>query len=989
LNAYGLTETTDKTLFVKDFVDDNYTLSMDEIGELMIFHSRDNGNVPHTPESTNMMLAGILKKEYAMRKVFDKNVINSHICGDIHIHNLDMPDRSYSLQFSEIVRIGNSLWPIGMLFDSQKEIEILDDMDLAYDLNGKTVEDMDGHVTIKRFLRHKTDKKMLFVYLKNGKSVICTEDHPFVVNDSLIPAKDLKIGMTIPVKNMQFEDWMFKVNNVNGVELTREFGWLIGMFITDGSYDRQNGTVFSIHQKDQDFINRVIKAMESVGMEPHDKELEFGGHQIMVYSKKWTKFLEDTLNIGKGSKRKCLPPNILQYNRAFVEGVVCGVIDGDGCVLPDEWGTTVNIGVASHALVSQLQYVFDVLGISSHCNMQFEKGKIQIVNIHGKERVMKQNMPIFRLTFRLNQSARDACKDSLKIVNKANDKISIDREIKNPGEIITIKECPSIDDYVYDFTTSSDYFLVNGIRVHNCSGHSPTYVAKYGLSLPNLNSMAKPAKYADVFLEQLIKFAASMQGHFSGAIGFDAFNVFVAPYLVGLDDKRIKQLAQIIVYEFAQQAVARGGQVVFSDLNLYWGVPKHYANVSAIGPGGLDTGIPYKEYAEESKRFMRALMQVYNEGDGAGRPFFFPKADCHITAESVDDEEYMNLLGKVASNRGSPYFIFDRGNDPSISQCCRLKLKLSKEDVANLDTPWMSRFSALQNVTMNLPGIAYGANKNEGKFLEALSQNMRIAEQAHYNKLEFFGKLMDMGREGPLALLNMDHDGVPYIRFENLKFLIGFVGLNEAVQMLSGHEMHEDKSAYMLGMKVLAHMNKECEAISKDMGFTTILEQTPAESTAYRFAKLDHKRYGDDVTKYFRGNMSSGGVYYTNSSYMNIGASLSPIERVKMEGRMHSLIDAGAMTHIWLGEHTPDPESVAQFVKKTYYNSTNSQITFSPEFSSCLNCNKTARGLLDNCPSCGSDRIRQMTRVTGYYSFTDSWNKSKVAELHDRHRVVI
>jgi ribonucleoside-triphosphate reductase (formate) len=64
-----------------------------------------------------------------------------------------------------------------------------------------------------------------------------------------------------------------------------------------------------------------------------------------------------------------------------------------------------------------------------------------------------------------------------------------------------------------------------------------------------------------------------LQCHFSGAIGWDAINVFLAPYLIGKNKKELKQLAQVLIYEFSQQSVARGGQAIFSDLNVYWEIP--------------------------------------------------------------------------------------------------------------------------------------------------------------------------------------------------------------------------------------------------------------------------------------------------------------------------------------------------------------------------------------------------------------------------------
>jgi ribonucleoside-triphosphate reductase len=44
----------------------------------------------------------------------------------------------------------------------------------------------------------------------------------------------------------------------------------------------------------------------------------------------------------------------------------------------------------------------------------------------------------------------------------------------------------------------------------------------------------------------------------------------------------------MLIFEFSQQAVARGGQAIFTDINLYWEIPKHFENTPAIGPGGAE-----------------------------------------------------------------------------------------------------------------------------------------------------------------------------------------------------------------------------------------------------------------------------------------------------------------------------------------------------------------------------------------------------------------
>ena len=525
-----------------------------------------------------------------------------------------------------------------------------------------------------------------------------------------------------------------------------------------------------------------------------------------------------------------------------------------------------------------------------------------------------------------------------------------------------------------------------------CSGQSIEYVKKFGLNLPNALSIARPAKHPEVLIEQVVKFSAALQGHFSGAIGWDAFNLFLAPYLGDVDDDRMRQLAQILIYEFAQQAVARGGQSIFSDLNLYWEVPDHFVGVPAIGPGGKFTGLNYEDYIEDSQRFVNALFDVYMNGDAMGRPFFFPKPEVHMTEKffkTDGHEEFLEKISKVASEKGNTYFVFDRGNTAKISECCRLSFKLEQSDLDDAKTPWKMRYSAMQNVTINLPRAAYEANQSDSRLFEILTERLEMVAKAHIQKREFITQLFNMGKNGPLSLLTMNLDGESYYRINKSSFLVGMVGLNEMVQYHTGEEMHQSKDATMFGLKVMAHMKKEAERIGAEYGLKMPLEQTPAESTAYRFAKLDMKYFPLQSPTVVRGNKSKGEVYYTNSTYMNVGAKISAIDRVKQEGRFHPLIDAGALTHVWLGESKPPAESIAAFVVKTFQNTQNVQIAFSPEFTSCLSCGKTVRGLKQSCPVCGSPDIEGMTRVTGFFSKTRGWNKGKIGELNDRTRNTI
>jgi ribonucleoside-triphosphate reductase len=456
-----------------------------------------------------------------------------------------------------------------------------------------------------------------------------------------------------------------------------------------------------------------------------------------------------------------------------------------------------------------------------------------------------------------------------------------------------------------------------------------------------------------------------------------------------MGDRDVHQLAQMLIYEYSQQNVARGGQAIFSDINLYWETPKHFADVDAIGPGGVYTGKKYHEYQPEAQRFIRALFDVYRDGDASGRPFFFPKPLVHMTERFFQTEGWQDFLHQicdVAAEKGNTYFVFDRGDTAKISECCRLSFKLERSDLCDATTPWKMRYSALQNVTLNLPRAAYLANHDEARLFDSLRRAMDLAVRAHIEKRVFLEKLLALKQDGPLALLTMERDGEAYLRMHRATFLVGVLGLNELVQYHLGKELHEDEAAFRFGLKVLAFLNMECRRLSAEHKMHLVLEQTPAESTAYRLAKLDLEYYPEQARRTVKGSIADNSAYYTNSTYLNVGHQISPIERVYQEGKFHDMIEAGALTHIWLADQRPTAEAIADFVVKTFRNTRNAQIAFSPEFTSCGNCFKTSRGLYHACPYCGSEEVDFITRVTGYFSRVSGWNAGKRAELLDRYK---
>jgi len=535
------------------------------------------------------------------------------------------------------------------------------------------------------------------------------------------------------------------------------------------------------------------------------------------------------------------------------------------------------------------------------------------------------------------------------------------------------------------------------VRVY-CSAHSLEYIKKYGLDLDSLSTKSGPAKHAWTLTGHLNTFLASMQAYYAGALGIGYVNIFYAPYLVGAEYDAIKQNAQYLIFSCSQNAFSRGGQTLFIDFNIHLGIPGYLKEVPAVGPGGKymvwrprqayngsidelsmeeiskfgeidyvkevprdsqenaidpEDGfiLRYKHFEKEAQVFAKALMDVWREGDANGRVFPFPKFDLHVNQEVFENSTQYELFKyacQIAAENGVPYFIFDR-DEVNLSMCCRLRTKV--EDTYMIKHPESMRFCGFQNVTINLPQAAYRAKKpkdgNIEKYtsstVEEVLSSMELAAKAHLEKKNFIARLMEkpglplwqVGRKGK--------DGRPYIDLEKSTYIIGLIGLNEAVKHITGQALHESHQAYKVGLKIVSAMYLKVKELEKEHKLKFTLEETPAESTTLRFAKIDLQNF-PEAKKYVRGNIEKGEVYYTNSVHIESDAPVDIITRIEMQGKFNTLIESGAITHVFLGEERPTAESIEALVERTWRLTQSAQITISPEFTFCEDCGKVTPG---------------------------------------------
>ncbi|PID58063.1 anaerobic ribonucleoside-triphosphate reductase [candidate division KSB3 bacterium] len=466
-----------------------------------------------------------------------------------------------------------------------------------------------------------------------------------------------------------------------------------------------------------------------------------------------------------------------------------------------------------------------------------------------------------------------------------------------------------------------------------CVGLSLEYLKKFGLSFFESAIKAKPAKHPEALISQMIGFTEILRGLFFSSLEWDAVNVLFAPYTDGLPNSDLKQLAQKLVFELARQSMSLR---VATLLNLYWQVPAELSNVPVIGAlpkTSKRSKKVYKDYQNEAQRFLLILLEVLLESNTDGCFFALPLAVIHLSDDffqAPDSADFLKTLAEFILRKGHLSIVFEREQQRRIFR----SFVSPPKNIELNSEPWKTRHAIINSVCINLPRFGYVAYGSDMHLFAKLTEMMELTAEAHMQKRVFIEKLLAAGREGPLGVLMMKQDGESFLKLEQADFLIGFVGLNELVQIHKGSQFHESDDAISFGLEIIAHMESVCERLSQRHHISFLLTGLPNPGASSRLARLDLRYYSPDSGHVIKGDLGSGHVHYTDSMYMNSHEDDSPLQRMKHEGAFCRYLSGGSVSHVSAEGHLSQRKGLVEFINAVYRTTETAHIYFSPDNSS-------------------------------------------------------
>ncbi len=538
------------------------------------------------------------------------------------------------------------------------------------------------------------------------------------------------------------------------------------------------------------------------------------------------------------------------------------------------------------------------------------------------------------------------------------------------------------DKEIADAHRNSDFHIhVLSMLTGYCAGWSLKQLIKEGLGGVPGKITSAPASHLSTLCNQMVNFLGIMQNEWAGAQAFSSFDTYLAPFVKvdNLSYKEVKQALQSFIYGVNTPS-RWGTQAPFSNITLDWTVPGDLAELNAI-VGGKEMDFKYKDCVEEMKMVNKAFIELMIEGDYNGRGFQYPIPTYSITRDfDWSDTENNRLLFEMTAKYGTPYFsnYVNSDMEPSDvrSMCCRLRL-----DLRELRKKSGGFFGSGEStgsigvVTINMPKLAYLA-KDEAEYFARLEKLMCIAARSLKVKRETISKFLENGL-------------YPYTKrylgtFANHFSTIGLVGMNEAC--LNAKWINKDltdKEAQEFTKKTLNFMRNKLSDFQEEYGDLYNLEATPAESTAFRFARTDKKYYPNIITAVGK----DGNPYYTNSSHLPVGYTEDIFKALDVQDELQTLYTSGTVFHSYLGERVENWQTTAMLVKAISDNYKLPYYSISPTYSVCKN-HGYINGEHTVCPECG-EVTEVYSRITGYYRPVQNWNDGKLAEYQNRKEYVV
>ena len=351
--------------------------------------------------------------------------------------------------------------------------------------------------------------------------------------------------------------------------------------------------------------------------------------------------------------------------------------------------------------------------------------------------------------------------------------------------------------------------------------------------------------------------------------------------------------------------------------------------------------------------------------------------------------ESVEFLGNIGEYEYDVETESDRFDVSGInSHNCRSMLSPWKDE--NGDYKYWGRFN-MGVVTLNIPYVALSSKGDKEVFWKKFDEALELVHKAllvRYNRLK--GTTSDyapiLWQHGALSRLKPGETIDKLLVGGYATISLGYAGLYEAVRYMTG-KSHTDPEATPFALDIMKRMNEKCKEWKEKENLGYAIYGTPLESTTYKFAKANQRRFGviEGVTDK---------PYVTNSYHVHVTEPISIFDKFNFESQFQELSTGGAISYGESPSMLNNVEAIMKVLSHIYDHILYAEINSKSDY--CYKCgyegeikldkNEETGEMIWTCPNCGNHDPKEMSivrRTCGYLG-NNMWNYGRTNEIHDR-----
>lgn len=289
-------------------------------------------------------------------------------------------------------------------------------------------------------------------------------------------------------------------------------------------------------------------------------------------------------------------------------------------------------------------------------------------------------------------------------------------------------------------------------------------------------------------------------------------------------------------------------------------------------------------------------------------------------------------------------------------------------------------------LTINLPRLALEIERDfkeksvEFKVKKYYASWLKVAKASSDILLHRFNELISLNKNDfPINMANdlwatsfKDSETLEDI-FKHGTLSIGFIGLSEMMEIITGKKYYETKENYQLAKDFVKYMRDYINELRIKYNKNFSLLATSGEFISGRFPSIDKEEFTHKVLEK---------EYYTNSFHVDVDSRMSAFDKVKYEGYFHGQSNGGCITYIEM-ESAPigNKEAILEIIDAAEKAGVH-YLGFNYPLDVCNVCDE--QGVFDICPNCNSEDILRIRRVSGYLEILEYFTPGKKAEVKNR-----